>query len=1425
MSAFITTRDRDAWATIRGYVYQVELTIERWFDLRADQVLELECGEDIDTVQKALFSEEEEQSRLLEQIRRRAKSLTIRSPQAIEALASFYEHLVANPKLDLSFRYVTNARIGTEKPSRMPKRIPAILAWNQILGNELSADDQIAAVSGIRRSLNNASKPEGLNDRTWTSFADFIAKATDDDLVNFIRRVEWKTQVNTTESLRAGIQRALTNKRDASPNAVDAIYERLFLYVFRLLSRPERKQLTVDDLGAQLRLPTLSPADQQLSDNLRILLCEIETRVAALEEGFKQQQQTNQQMDSQLHALEEQVGLTVAVDYAFRLPQLDLPPLAEPVVRRQAVVSRYIEQFELIAWCALYAEIGRGKTSLSRLIADAYKHRVWIRLDGLNGNNACIRIDESLSAISGTKPSPYREMWYDNICAELAPGTLIVLDDLPQMTGNDLLGGRCITLARICARHNIKLLSSSAYNLPPQVRQALGDDLLLSEEAPHFTDQEIRALFEAHGAPEHFVSGRGVEWLASLTERNPTLLVAAARYLVQHNWDLLTDAFDGIARGVYAQQTNDQTQLLLMETVSDVRDRELLYRLNLIQGVFSDKELSCVSEVSPAITLPVERLTCAIGLWVQRDSEDTYAISPLLKQLGSANLERAVTRNVHLALGDAVLEKHLLGPLDVFDAVHHFHSGEAFNRAGTVLLKALGAIQYDDNVKADWGISGLWYNVPLPEQMDLNIRLMLRARQIAVCHKLGKNVDCLVADLDCLLEQATDENAAWVVGTAVMVGPSWARENPVLANRYLLKAVSALPKAVLKDGRPLRFSEGVTLESLIWVNGYQLKSAEELRDWLSTAEELSLSERRAALEGSIVKGNIVPPSCLSIAASLWLVELAKPESERDWDSVLQALEELSDRARNLGFELLWACSVSFRIRILGQYKDDIGVAEALARETMASASNDPTVRFVIQEAIGLQLGLANRLDEALPWLTGALDEKTEAYAFERVTALLRASQAVGKADGPLALRHTTRAVQLGETSPEVPETQLIRALGEHAVALWSSGDLSAAYGPMQDAVQRLLANKNKDDEWKMLMVRLGHALFYISTLAKYGSPPQTGSDGYPYQAPVRGAFLIENSSAAVAFYSPAHNSYLPGSLVNFAEGIGNDEEAAKWAIIAFDIARESGDSDQTSTLGQLALGYLILKDRFAEALDVARDVGATAVAVEAIGSSSKEHVLPGFDADSVLGERGNARWQKAEYYAALLGLVPSMFRIATIGLDNSAQAAGSATLAARACREVLQDALTPDLWNSAAELFEEVSTVGVNPEELLAKGNDFDVDLQLVWRALCYIRASLDCGPQRALQIHLAILPFLCEHFRPFLSIYRQTLVPFVEAFWLKAFRENRLSFSNPTEVEYQLERALTTRDDTIVQRLLQIVTTAVGMRVDEPTRLWLNQL
>lgn len=148
---FVTERDRDAWAVIRGYVYQVDLTITRWLELQSGQILELERGEDIDLIGQSLATALDPDKRLLEQIKHRMQPVSLRTASVIIALACAVEHRNANPELNLEFRYTTNAQITTERVSLINPSGAALTMWEEIRQGHLSATIQIQYLSQITR--------------------------------------------------------------------------------------------------------------------------------------------------------------------------------------------------------------------------------------------------------------------------------------------------------------------------------------------------------------------------------------------------------------------------------------------------------------------------------------------------------------------------------------------------------------------------------------------------------------------------------------------------------------------------------------------------------------------------------------------------------------------------------------------------------------------------------------------------------------------------------------------------------------------------------------------------------------------------------------------------------------------------------------------------------------------------------------------------------------------------------------------------------------------------------------------------------------------------------------------------------------------------------------------------------------------------
>jgi hypothetical protein len=288
MIVFTSPRNRDAYAVIRGFVYQVDLTIDRWIGLQANEVLELERGEDIDVVVQSLTSSQETQvqERLLELVKHLQNPITLHTPATISAIANFVEHRQANPQLNLRFRFATTAQIGRERSTRLPKKTAGIRACEQVrVGTaDTTHDSKIAEI--LRTMLQHAVQPPDLPIPTWNGFQAFLTGASPQQWLDFVKHFEWSTGQPVELEMGPRIEELLRQLNFASnePEAV-AQYQRLFLHVFKLLSIPGVKPLSLDDRNTQLSLPTLSEGDHNLLVSVVAQVCKLESRISGLEHG------------------------------------------------------------------------------------------------------------------------------------------------------------------------------------------------------------------------------------------------------------------------------------------------------------------------------------------------------------------------------------------------------------------------------------------------------------------------------------------------------------------------------------------------------------------------------------------------------------------------------------------------------------------------------------------------------------------------------------------------------------------------------------------------------------------------------------------------------------------------------------------------------------------------------------------------------------------------------------------------------------------------------------------------------------------------------------------------------------------------------------------------------------------------------------
>jgi hypothetical protein len=151
---FVAPRNRDAWSTIRGFVYQADLTIERWLHLEPEKDLQLECGEDIDTVSQYIQDGVEE--RLLEQVKHREENVTLKHASVLAALANAVEHRQNNPEKRLLFRFTTNAHAGKERLSPFPGNTTGISAWERLRLAELGIQPLAESIMSQSERLNGS---------------------------------------------------------------------------------------------------------------------------------------------------------------------------------------------------------------------------------------------------------------------------------------------------------------------------------------------------------------------------------------------------------------------------------------------------------------------------------------------------------------------------------------------------------------------------------------------------------------------------------------------------------------------------------------------------------------------------------------------------------------------------------------------------------------------------------------------------------------------------------------------------------------------------------------------------------------------------------------------------------------------------------------------------------------------------------------------------------------------------------------------------------------------------------------------------------------------------------------------------------------------------------------------------------------------
>ncbi len=1383
---FIPLQNRDASRIIRGFLYQIELTIKRWIELDDASILELERGEDIDTVQQALSARE---TRLLEQIKLRSSSLSLRSVEALEALVNFFLSFKANPDLDLRFRYLTNAETAVERGIDFGGKRAALHVWNEFSSGHLTDSESVTFLKKVREFLQQVNRPDKVRPQDWELFKVAFRKESA-EFAAFVERVEWSFGNPEVAGIASEIEAALVQTENVNPQDARRSHHEILTFVITRLSSPGLKRLTREELRTELR-------DVRKSSVNPVLL--------GMVDALLEQESAHHELDRDLWFSLDHIGqsggaaMSLQIDAALPAAMSTIPAPIVGGAKRSENITKLVEALAHVTWVALHGDSGSGKTQLTRLLTERISTPMWLSFRNVLLEQMGTAFDGYLASKSRVARTGTLRDWYKAACTRLGLGTTVFVDDIPFDGNAGLLAKLCI-FVECAASSGVKLVSTAADKVLPSPREQLGS-AFLELPVPRFSDEEIREYFQNHAAPESLLANSQFLVLVdSLTRRHPQILSALARYMEENGWKYDTNTVRGLIRRDFADDLKVQTRRVLGATVPE-DTRELLYRLNVVGPLVTYEDAVRVGAMPPAISLPTDRLAGCVGIWIQRLTSDILIMSPLVQQLGPANITVDTQKLIHLEKAQSILGKKALNQFDALTAINHFESAGRVEDAAGVLCVALNELnEVSAQDVEDFGLLQIWTGKDLPAAIPVGKQLLLTALQIRVRRRHKNPTSALLSRFDILFDKAKDSDPVAAFGCCCMLSVAMADADGTRALKYALAAITL-------EGAVKNLLAGDLVEKaaeLIWLGAPHLQDPKDLTTLLQSVATMPETQITR-----IFANDMAGQSCRFICDRFWLREADKPTPQ--WDALETELATLAGTARELRAITLLAAVTRARIVIAADYKKDLIKGLALADEVKDFVKSDTRADFLVAFTVGVSCSDREEWNVALEWLNRAVELREHLYADLYARALLSRALVLQK-KGASACADCLRAVEFARGSKFVSEHMLIRSLGEYSISLWHDGDEGNFFETWQETIDRILAVKADTNDWKEIFVLTGNNTGWFGTSERGLAPIPNMTQ------PFQGMYL-RYSPKLVGLYAPETLWYMPASMVFLAEKMGKYIESSRWALRATEMAAGSPIGGDAGTLLLYAIPQSIRQRRYSEALGfVSQAVKARLAPTDATAAFAKKRENEEFI--KLVEQHPRVTVSPTTEFIAL-AIAPLLIDLLTWHMSDQPNAENAAASVMATCQELAERSDNPGAWRTMATALDQAFVPTATLDAVVETARQHSQEGRYLPALVGFLSTA-----------RLGVPAAVCAHWLPALEFYErqfsksrlhiQLAAQCVNKFWRMMAATTQFAFRQPRTLEEKLEE-LALRQDLLPRHTMRVVVWHLGIGVAPQAKQWLE--
>jgi hypothetical protein len=1366
LDRFLAIPNRDAYATIRGFLYQAVLTIQAWLRLSATEILELEAGEDIDwrSLADENVSSRKDVDRVLGQVKFRGTGLSLRSEISLASLVNFHEHRVRNPQFQLQFRFISNAKIIQERGHTHLSGLKGIELWTSLktLTDPVDRADRLAF---LRRILLAPSEPASIDRKKLADFRSFVRTSSNEEFLEFVRKFTWMKSSSDLESALALAEQEVRTRRELCgfEQAAPFCLQTLLQHVLQVLSQPSVKELrpvTCSEL--------LLSSQKHVTEAVAQGLASAREKITLGADTLLNQ---TQRLDKIIRTMGNQAALVeLAVDgvagSAVVLPGkiapiLDPPNLVSPTAPRRGLRQKIALERKSKGAVALIGDIACGKSQLARLSAEGIDNVIWLSLRANEGIDPSILLDiASLKCFDAS-------LGEGASSPEGVPSRILIIDDLEIGLGSRKFVDRLLLIARSLLKQNVFLVVCSTRRLPSSLQDQFPTIAIGSYE-----DEDIRALLDARGAPPRLNNDRFRALISSVTGAHPLLVGSLIQFLLQRQWKIDDDGLQALLSRSFAQDIREEMQARLLNQESS-GTKELLYRVSLATRPITQDQALTLAEITPAIPRRNEELTTLLDTWLQRSGNSRVLVSPLVANIGETNLSTDVRRRVHDRLAGWILKSDSMTQADAVLCISHLIAAGKERGAGLVLLQGLQAMLPVAKELKDTSLLRIWQDLPLPAKMSIEIRLIIRGYQTAIAGLLGENVDYGFQDLLGLAKQVSGElGHLCAFGACSTVAINLAKQAPSLALQAAVIAIEHDTQLSQVQREELDTDFG--LAGAFWLIGVGCSTREQIRDWLIQLGRIP-EARREALRSS----DIANLSAWMIFQKLWLAEQKKPEANRNWSSLLAFLEECEVLAAKASVSVLEASGFraqqSIRIVHLKEIEDGDLRARRRVEDFLKGGSED----FLISEGTAIWLTDVDRWELALPWFNRAsacaldgLDSLRMQNQLRRAEALYRAGQ-----DPESAFEE---ALNIAEESEELGDLDIVLCLVEKAMWQWLKGDRTGCLYSWDRALELILGQDRSSTRWKNLFVLMGNHTSFFSTADLKNT---THDDVTP---PTMGIYLRDYDISGL--YSDGSAWFVLATMALFADNLGEADLASKWAIRTVETADSLGADPKSRFVLRVAVPPLLKARDYDGAITFARDSALTATIRPQFNVSAEMRAMrPQLSASAEDWKPVDS--EQAEGWAIVTAVLPALIDIVTVSITDEPTAYTLLGSLTEKCLQIATQQGSPS-WRAAAKALTDLGTGEIDWSLEFTSAPNSDRSA-VVRELLLAFGSGFDCRrvPRDVFIQQARWTAWLRQYFETCRSLSAY-VARGLSNYWTAVFEKNAFYFASPRETKREFSEA-----------------------------------